>query len=138
MKKEKFPLSSEDQKPLLEKHLNLPVLGGLCEILDIKIVGEEKDELAYRGDISFMDHAEGIKGSRPWMAKPGKQKQEILGRIYRMNINPTDSFWGPERFTLLEGLDNAMRHQIIHALIELNPSLPFTTPEQEPQQIHLL
>jgi len=139
MAKENLTPSPEGQgEPLFEKHLNLPVLGGICEILDIKILGEKKDGLIYRGNITFMDHMEVFKGSKSWIAKPGRQKLEILGRIYHIDINPTNSFWGSDRFTLLQELDDAMRHQILHSLIELNPSLPFTTVEQEPRQLPLL
>lgn len=74
-----------------------------------------------------MDYFEGGYGSlQPWIARSlmAKQMHRLNGRIYMVDVEAEKDFLGKKRFSLIPALDDVIRHQIVHAILEVNPTLP--------------
>ena len=104
---------------LYESSQKVHVLGGLCKITRIRILEDKITHLT--GDVTVVDH--GTREDYQWTAQPGQQEHILSWKKYCFDVNPTKSFWGNNRFTLLERVDDAIRHQVMHALLYYKPAL---------------
>jgi hypothetical protein len=96
-----------------------------CEITRVRITDADNNRKIYIGNAEIIDHIEhGIKAKKGWKAQPGSQELKVFGKTYRMDINPTDPFWGPDIFTLQLSVDADLRHHVMHAILNYNPNLP--------------
>lgn len=117
------------EKPLYESHRKIP-MPCASEITHIRVTTADIKTNTYAGDITIVDYIEhGITAKDSWEAKPGPQQHIVCRKAYRMEINPKrakdDTFFGPTQFTLQSEIDKAMRHYIMHAILEVNPNLPY-------------
>jgi len=108
---------------LYEKPMSVSIARN-CEIVRIQITGADKETHHYRGNISYIDHAEDWRGTDEWTAEPGEQVHEVSGRTYHMVINPvTPVFAEKGKFTLQPDIDRDLRHHIMHTILDYNPDL---------------
>lgn len=95
-----------------------------CKIREITITEADNAACRYTGEIGLFDYGEDSRANYGWRAQPGTQEHEVFGKRYCMDIEPAKPFWGEHMFTLQPDIDRDVRHHIMNAILDYNPSLP--------------